>query len=135
MNVTDTVTIAQFVAANRITMTAMWTDRNPNMDDAEYMDHWKVVIRRPGHTLTTYFSMGYGHSGKAPKAKDVLDCLASDASGTENSFEDWCSEYGYESDSRKAERIYKACEHSAKRLKAFLGEELYQQLLWHCERE
>ena len=98
MNVTDTVTIAQFVAANRITMTAMWTDRNPNMDDAEYMDHWKVVIRRPGHTLTTYFSMGYGHSGKAPKAKDVLDCLASDASGTENSFEDWCSEYGYESD-------------------------------------
>ena len=141
---TDTVVkISDFVAGNRISMTAEWTDRNPNMPDSN-MDHWKCLLRRIGKgsgdrgaRMTVYFSQGYGHNGKEPKVASVLDCLASDASSIENArgFEDWASDFGYDTDSRKAEKTYRTCEHQAKRLRSFLGDDLYDQLLWHTERE
>jgi hypothetical protein len=139
-------------------MTAERCDSNPNMQDAENMDHWKCVLEikalKEGfdtwhgykgklgacqystRRMTVYFSMGYGHKGAKPKAEDVLDCLASDAGSIENGsgFEDWCSYLGYETDSRKAEKIFKTCEHQAKRLNAFLGSDLYEQILWNTER-
>ncbi|MGA9884441.1 MAG: hypothetical protein WBQ34_12045 [Candidatus Acidiferrales bacterium] len=154
---TDTVSIEQFIKDNRISMTAERTDNNPNMDDAANMDHWKVVLTRrvlkegfdtwrgykgklgdcqySTRKLTTYFSMGYGHNGKAPTAADVLDCLASDAASIDNarSFEDWASDFGYDADSRKAEKLFKTCEHAAKRLRSFMGDE-YESLLYNTER-
>jgi hypothetical protein len=86
--------------------------------------------------MTVYFSKGIGHHGAEPTTEEVLSCLADDAAGVENSpsFEDWCSEYGYDTDSRKAEKIFKACEHQATRLKNFLGDDLFEQLLWKVER-
>ena len=44
-----------------------------------------------------------------PDLASVLSCLASAAAGYNNArkFEDWASEYGYDTDSRKAERIYR----------------------------
>lgn len=42
---------------------------------------------------------------QAPTAYDVFTCLTKYDPGT---FEDFCSEFGYDSDSRKAEKIYKA---------------------------
>ncbi len=140
---TDTVTIEQFVNANRISIKADRVDRNPHMKDSDRMDNWKVTLKRKigkpapgsGRAMTLYFSMGIGHNGAAPEAKEVLSCLASDAAGVANaqSFEDWCSEYGYDTDSRTAEKTYKTVEHQAARLKTFLGDDLYNQLLWHTE--
>jgi hypothetical protein len=155
---TDTVMhIKHFVRVNRITMTATQVDSNPNMDPTApgSMDHWKVTFTRTYETeteyhdretaktsrrtytakMTTYFSMGFGHHGKAPESADVLDCLASDAdSVTGIDFECWCGNFGYDPDSRKAEKIYKACEHGAARLRKFLGDDLYQVLLYQTER-
>ncbi len=87
--------------------------------------------------MTTIFSMGFGHNGHEPKAAEVLSCLASDAAGFDNaqSFEDWADEYGYDADSRKAEKIYKAVEKAAHRLRAFLGDSAYETLLFHTESE
>ena len=132
---TDTVSIEQMVRINLITMATEQTDSNPSMPDAENMDHWKCVLRRPGHNMTVYFSMGYGHNGKKPTAADVLDCLASDASTIENTrgFEDWCLDLGYDTDSRKAEKTFKTCEHQSKQLRSFMGEH-YENLLWNTER-
>lgn len=45
----------------------------------------------------------------APTAAAVLYCLLSDASATDQCFADWASEYGYDTDSRKAFAIYEAC--------------------------
>lgn len=133
---TERITLDAFIKANAIRMTAERTDSNPSMSDSKDMDHWKVVLHAGRSRVTTYFSVGYGHNGKAPEAPDVLSCLADDAAGVTNaqSFEDWCSEYGYESDSRKAERIYKACEHSAAKLHKLLGDSAYETLLWNVER-
>jgi len=145
---TDTVvTVSEFVSANHISMTAERWHENPNMDDSGNMDHWKCLLRvvrksEPNNQpfarqMTVYFSQGYGHNGKAPEVGSVLDCLSSDASSIENArgFEDWASDFGYDADSRKAEKTYRACEHQAKRLRSFLGDDLFNQLLWHTERE
>lgn len=70
------------------------------------------------------------HIGKLPGAKpikpdfpDVLYALVSDASVLDSgSFEDWASEYGYDTDSRKAEGTYRACLEIALKLRNGIGE-------------
>lgn len=140
--------LQDFIASNGITAEVKPVDTNPHLDDDRNpMDHWRVTLRRPGHKMTVYFSMGRGHNGKMPEAADVLDCLASDSASIANAqsawadapaprdpFTDWCSEYGYDTDSRKAYRTFKVCQRQADRLSKFLGSEAYEQLLWETER-
>lgn len=127
--------MSAFVRLNKIRMDADWADENPNMADYQNMNHFKCVLKMGRSRMTVYFSQGYGISGE-PDAELVLDCLASDSAGVENarSFEDWANEYGYDTDSRKAEKGFKVCERQAEKLKAFLGDDLYQKLLWKTER-
>lgn len=126
----------QFVVKHRVGFSAELTDRNPNMDGMpEGSTHWRCTLRKANRRLTVYFSQGPAIS-KEPEAAEVLDCLASDAVGIENArtFEEWCGEYGYDTDSRKAERTFKACETQAAGLRRILGEEAYKALLWGTER-
>jgi hypothetical protein len=78
--------------------------------------------------------MGLAHT-QEPTTEDVLNSLASDAAGIENarSFEAWCNHYGYDTDSRRAEKTFNVCERQAEKLKSFLGEELYKQYLFNTE--
>lgn len=96
----------------------------------------KSVGRGPAKEFHTYFSMGSAHK-HAPTLPGVLDCLASDAAGYENArtFEEWANEYGYDPDSRKAERLYNIIREQAKELEQFLGADSYHTLLWETERE
>lgn len=131
-----TKTLAQFVKENKIRLRCTRTERNPYMDDAHPMNHWKVrLYQKSGATMGLYFSQGMGIH-EEPDVCSVLDCLASDASGFENTgnYDDWCAEYGYEVDSRRAFRTYRAVERQAEKLEDFLGAELYQELLWQVER-
>lgn len=129
--------LKQFVSKHGIKIVSDYADSNPNMPDARYpMNHYRVTLTRRNEDkkrrqMTLYFSMGTGIKGE-PTADDVLDCLASDSAGIENArdFDDWCADYGYDSDSRSAERTYKACERQAKRLEKFLGDSLFQVLLF-----
>lgn len=132
------VTLNAFIATHGIKLRSVWTDRNPVMEEnAEYpMDHWRCTMRCGVRRMTITFSMGAAHHGKAPKLTEVLECLAGDAAGFENAdgFEDWCRDYGYATDSRKAERIWKAIERQAGSLKRMLGDAAYSTLLWETER-
>ena len=62
-----------------------------------------------GKTRTCFIGSGkYWEENKdfsEPRAYDVLSCLTSYEPGT---FEDFCDNFGYEEDSRKAEKTYKA---------------------------
>jgi hypothetical protein len=97
------------------------------MDD---MDWWNVTLKMNGRQLTVPFGMGYGHNQAEPTAENVLSCLLSDASDAENaaSFEDWCSEYGRDTDSRSAERTYRQIRKQTEKLSAFLGEKYHPYL-------
>jgi len=127
-------TIQEFITENRISIKSEYADANKAAPDWKDANHYKVTLKYGRRQYTTYFSQGYGITGD-PDAEGVLNCLALDSSGIENtsSFEGWCCEYGYDTDSRKAEKIFKVCERQAKKLKVFLGEHLYQQLLFNTE--
>ena len=79
--------------------------------------------------------MGSAHKSP-PTLADVLDCMAGESAGVENArdFADWCGEYGYDTDSRKVERTFKACQQQAADLKRLLGPAAYETLLWNVER-
>lgn len=130
--------IEDFVNVHKIKIKVESISSNPFfVDGRDDMDHYRVILRIGRRQFTTYFSKGYGHSGKEPTTEEVLDCMASDASGYENarSFEDWCGEYGYDEDSRKAETIFNNVAKQSTKLKNFLGEKAYNNLLWDTERE
>lgn len=57
-----------------------------------------------------------------PTIREVLESLSLD-SEVKNylSFESWAKEYGYDQDSRQAEKVYKACQKSAENLSKILG--------------
>lgn len=57
-----------------------------------------------------------------PTAAGCLESLLSDASCSED-FGDFCSEFGYDTDSRNAEKIHKGCLKVAKSMKRLLGKD------------
>ena len=136
---TQTITLEQFIEKQQLVMSVRAVRRNPHMSGDQLPRNFECTIEFEGRgyhePLTVYFSQGSAHK-KSPTLAEVLDCLASDASGVDNarSFEDWASEYGYDLDSRKAERTYQICKKQAQDLKALLGQDAYNQLLYDTER-
>jgi hypothetical protein len=63
--------------------------------------------------------------GKPPKPYDILACLEK---YDYESFEDFCSELGYDTDSRNAERIYNACKDQYLHLISLYNEEEMEML-------
>ena len=93
----------------------------------ELQDKWqqeangyRCTLKYQGRRYFFDYWMGQAHTDE-PTVDGVLDCLLSDAQGGEQSFEDFCSEFGYDTDSRKAENIWKACTITTKRMKHLLG--------------
>jgi hypothetical protein len=132
-------TLQDLITRRKLRMTVTRTANNPNMERGNSeMDHWRCTLRSDsGARIIITFSMGSGHQGKEPQLAEVLDCLASDACGVENAedtgFEGWAEEYGYSSDSRKAERTYKACQRTCDQLKRLVGAD-YVGLIFETER-
>lgn len=65
---------------------------------------------------------------KAPHAADVLYSVISDSSACEMSFSDWCAEFGYDTDSRKALATYEACQQNADKLKRIFTRDQIEQI-------
>lgn len=89
-----------------------------------------------GLTLHQAEYQSYVWRPATPKLADVLDCVASDCAGFDNarSFEDWASEYGYDTDSRKAERTYSAVREQYMAMEAMLGRDALHALMFDVER-
>lgn len=85
---------------------------------------WRVTLKHGRKRLTVDFFQGPAHC-EEPTAADVLSCLCSDASAGSQDFEEFCRDFGYDLDSRKALRTWKACASMAERLPRFLGD-LYE---------
>lgn len=134
------MTIQEFIEKSGLKLIVRKARTNPNMaSDKEWTktaSHYKVIIfNERNEAYETYFSRGSSLTGP-PDLPTILNCLASDASGIENakSFEDWAAEYGYDTDSRKAEKTYQLCQKQAEELKDLLGTDEYETLLWKVER-
>ena len=73
-------------------------------DDKKPRYRFPVTFKRGKKRFTITFGQSYDADDKVPTAYDVLTCLTKSNPG---SFEDFCGEFGYDSNSRKDERIYK----------------------------
>ena len=109
-----------------------WTDKQPIGDGwAEGTRAFSVTLRHQRRQFTLDFFQGPAHE-KEPDIDDVLDCVILDSQGIDNarSFEDWASDFGYDTDSRKAEAIFKTCKRQRAELKRLMGND-YDSLLEH----
>lgn len=63
---------------------------------------------------------------QAPHAADVLHSLVSDDTHGA-SFRDWCADFGYDEDSRKALALYEQCQRQTDDARTFFGRELFEK--------
>ena len=83
---TQTITLDQFITEQQLVMSVRPIKRNPHMQE-QMPRNFNCTIEFEGRgyhePLTVYFSQGSAHK-KPPTLAEVLDCLASDASGVDN---------------------------------------------------
>lgn len=101
----------KFLRDNKIKFNATLTTDNkcPMWDDEKHIhgDEYRVTFSRVGKRFIIRFwnSKRDSEEGNEPTPYDVLTCLTKSDPGT---FDNFCAEYGYETDSRRAEKAYTA---------------------------
>jgi hypothetical protein len=85
------------------------------------VDAWRVSIGVGPVGIDYFTGLGRrkGSGAVAPSAADVLYSMLADAEAASMTFDVWCDEFGYNSDSIKASSTYKACVEMAEMLKGF----------------
>lgn len=84
-----------------------------------------------GYAAVVMEAINYTAKGKRlePNALDVISSLVLDSSVLDSSgFEDWAGEFGYDTDSREAEKTYRACLEIALKLRNGIGEAALAEL-------
>lgn len=133
-------TTQEYIEKYRLTMKASpLPARTDGLMEDEGMIHWAVEITATTAHGSPAMTITYSHGpGVASfEIDDVLDCLGSDSSGVLNArdFEDWASEYGYDTDSRRAERTYMAIRKQMLDLERLVGRAGVDELAFSVERE
>ena len=104
-------------------------------------DRYRVTIKRigpdrvftcgePGSRSVSFDfwnSLNDMQAGKRPTAYGVLACISGNTHCADT-FKDFCFDFGYEQDFRKAEQTYKLCRKIADKLGAFFAEEEMEAL-------
>ena len=134
------MTLAKFAEKLGITMRVEWEPKRPDGLMGDMSRHFRCVLRCKGTSkrMTVHFSQGSAHTAE-PTVEEVLNCLAMDSSGWENSSGDflgWAREYGFDLDDeksiKKARKIFNACEKQALATGKLVGL-AYEDLLYKTE--
>jgi hypothetical protein len=99
---------ADFMTKTGATMKVDYLKNDYHFDgDKETRDIYRITLKRAGRRYSFNFgtSLTDTKTNTAPTAYDVLACLTNYDPGD---FANFCASYGYDEDSRKAEKIYKA---------------------------
>ena len=98
-------TIREFAEENNITLEYRQIEKRPdnNNDWGKGSKHFKCDICYNGRNIEIYYSQG-SRVKDDPTIEDLLDCIIVDSTDNYSSFEEWASEFGYDEDSRKAEK-------------------------------
>lgn len=122
-----------FLTTNKIEFSTKFIGHDTHLEyDKEERDRFKCsFIKReyPIKRLEIKFGQSIasstGNGGEKPTAYDVLACITKYDPGTFNNF---CSEFGYDEDSRKAEKIYNAIQKEWQQVCAFFTPEEIEQM-------
>jgi hypothetical protein len=95
--------------------------------DKEPRNIYQCTFSRERKKLNIRFGQSINNTEKGiePRAYDLLACITKNDPG---SFENFCGDFGYDSDSRKAEKTYKAVMKEWKSVEAFFSTEEIEAL-------
>lgn len=96
----------------------LWTDSKGRKTTPP--QNWRVTLKFGRRRMSLDFFGG--GSVSEPDATTVLASCCIDVSGIDQDFDSWCGDFGYDPDSRAADRIYKACKKLEPKLRRFLGD-------------
>lgn len=100
-------------------------------DDKQSRNIYSVCLFRTDKNSAVYFKFGdsiaNAQEGKEPDVYSILACVGSDY-WTPDTFKEFCGEYGYNEDSRKAEKLFKVCRQQAEKIQSIFTEEEAQSL-------
>ena len=76
-----------------------------------------VLLQTDGNYEIAKMVLETGSTAVYPKLDDVLYSLLSDSEACDLDFDEWCAEFGYDTDSRKALAVYEACKANGEKCK------------------
>ena len=118
---TTTHTLEDLAASVEIECTRDVRKRWDRLDDWQRnANGYRVTLRFRGRRMSLDFWQGTGIKDE-PTSRRVLECLLSDAQLGALNFEEFCSELGFDPDSRKALASWKECGRIDLRLRRLLG--------------
>lgn len=94
-------------------------------EDKENRSIFKMKLTCKGKSYTFKFGQSINNAGISPSMYDVLACMTKYDPGT---FENFCGDFGYDEDSRTAERTYKAVCKEYKAMSRLFSEEILEEL-------
>ena len=94
-----------FATKHGVKLQILGSEYKTMWDDNQNRTVFKVKLSRNGKSYTFEFGQSISAGNTEPTMYDILTCLTKYDPET---FEDFCSEFGYDVDSRKAEKTYKA---------------------------
>lgn len=115
--------LPEFCKDRGVTLASEYIGRDTR-DDSWEADGWTCRLGYRGHKLTLAFHMGTGHQGRAPEVAEVVSSILLDADSGSMDFAEFCREFGYDEDSRKAEKTWKACVAMKRKVDRFFGEDI-----------
>jgi hypothetical protein len=113
-----------------ISMSAKFVDHKPYFaEDNESRDVFRITFTRDKSKFSLTFGQSIvnstGDGSNVPTAYDVLACIQKNDPG---SFENFCADFGYDSDSRKSERTYRLVLKQWEKVEAFFSQEEIEAL-------
>jgi len=119
-----------FIEKHGIKFTATWKgDKCPLWDDEKHIhgDRYIITLSRNGKRFTFDFWNSYNDAreGKSPTAYGVLATIEKNDPGD---FAEFCSNYGYDEDSKKAHKTYKAVVKQWEKAERFFTPEEIEEL-------
>jgi hypothetical protein len=104
---------------------APWSDK----DREQNYNRHRVIVRNrtSGKRVSFYFwaSLAQPELRSPSDLRGAFECFLSDAIAGKQSFEDFCGDFGYDADSRKAEQAWKACSKASDKADRLIDGDLY----------
>lgn len=102
----------------------------PDLEAPKHGNHYHITLsqgRQRRLSFDFWGSIRDKEDGKHPTAYDVISCISGDLH-TPVTFDDFCAEYGYSTDSRETLATWERCLTFSRRLKAFFTSEKRAEL-------
>ena len=134
MNATDTKPLKELCAELGITASVreLSTDDLCGRGQVKFPDWakqgWIITLKYKGKRAQ--FRFYGGGASKTPTESDLVWSVVIDSEALNESFKDWCDNFGYTTDSVKARATYKACQRNGQRLTDLIGNaDVFSQLV------